>query len=154
MRYGVSGAIFERSPAYRRGVVIATGLRNGPSAPDLIDRLREAEAGVRAHVDPATIADHPVIRPWRDAFRSFGAKPSDFRPSIEALTRRAVRGDELPTVSALVDIGTIASLTHLLPVGAHALDDVEHDVELRYATGAEVFVAFSTTSPNIPRPER
>lgn len=150
--YGVSRGIFERFPTYRRGVVVASGLRNGPSVPELIALLRDAEAGVRAKLDPATIADHPTIKPWREAFRSFGAKPSDFRPSIEALARRAVRGDELPSVSALVDIGTIASLSHLLPVGAHALDDVERDIELRHATGAEVFIPFGTDEPEHPTP--
>lgn len=61
----------------------------------------------------------PSIRAWRDAYKRFGARPSDFRASIEALARRVLRGDALPAINALVDIGNLVSLRYLMPVGAH-----------------------------------
>jgi DNA/RNA-binding domain of Phe-tRNA-synthetase-like protein len=150
VRYGVSAEIFQRYPSYRRGVVIAHGLDNGPATPELLTQLRASEQQIRSALDPSAIADHPRISTWRDAFRSFGAKPSDFRPSVEALARRAARGDELPSISTLVDIGTIASLQNLMPVGAHALDEVAGDIELRFATGAEQFTAFGSADSETP----
>lgn len=152
IRYGVSEEVFQRHPGYRRGVVIVRSLHNGPSTVELVSELRAAEESLRTDLSPTSIAQHPRIEPWRDAFRSFGAKPSDYRPSVEALVRRAVRGDELPSISTLVDVGTVASLINLMPIGAHALDEVAHDIELRFATGLEHFTAFGSTEPESPEP--
>ncbi|NUR03773.1 MAG: hypothetical protein HOY79_46865 [Streptomyces sp.] len=150
IRYAVSDEVFQRFPGYRRGVVIARDLRNGPATPELLGELRTAEERLHKELDPATIARHPRIEPWRDAFRAFGAKPSDFRPSVEALARRAARGDQLPSISALVDLGTLASLHNLMPIGAHALDEVSGDIELRLAYGREHFTAFGSTESETP----
>lgn len=152
VRYAVSGEIFERFPGYRRGVVVARDLNNGPAAPELLSELRTAEERLHKELDPAAIAQHPRIEPWRDAFRAFGARPSDFRPSVEALARRAARGDQLPSVSALVDLGTLACLDNLMPIGAHALDEVTEDIELRLASGREHFTAFGSTEAETPPP--
>ncbi|MBR7827803.1 hypothetical protein KDK95_15900 [Actinospica sp. MGRD01-02] len=150
--YAVSDEVFERFPGYRRGVVIARGLRNGPAAPELLAELRAEEERLHKELDAATIAQHPRIEPWRDAFRAFGSKPSDFRPSVEALARRAARGDQLPSVSSLVDLGTLACLHNLMPIGAHSLDEVTGDIELRIASGREHFTAFGSTESETPRP--
>ncbi len=71
-------------------------------------------------------------------------KPSEFRPSVEALARRVLRGDALPLISALVDIGTLASIRYMLPIGAHALDEARGDLSLRLARGDENFEPFGT----------
>ncbi len=98
--YSISPEIFARYPGYVRGVVIAHGVTNGSSPDDLVQMLRDAEASVRARVDPDRVAEEPRIKSWREAYRAFGAKPSEFRSSVEAMARRALRGDELPSISA------------------------------------------------------
>jgi len=94
--YSISPEIFARFPGYVRGVVIAHGVTNGPSPAELVKMLREAEASVRDRLDPEQIAEVPRIKSWREAYRAFGAKPAEFRSSVEAMVRRALRGDELP----------------------------------------------------------
>lgn len=136
--YTVSDLVFAAHPDYRVAVVQADGVHNGPSQPDLVNLFDRACAEVRSRIELETVATHERIRPWREAFRAFGAKPSDFRPSVEALVRRAAR-DTLAPLSRLVDIGTVISLRHLVPVGGHALEDVEGPIMLRPATGFEVF---------------
>lgn len=150
--YTIADDVFARFPGYVRGVVLAHGVTNGPSPAELVALLRAAEDEVRRTVDPATIAGHPLIRSWREAFRATGAKPSEFRSSIEALARRVTRGDPLPTISALVDIGSVISLRHLLPAGAHAIDALTEDLWLRPATGSEVFTALDGEAVEHPIP--
>ncbi|NLE11983.1 MAG: cytoplasmic protein, partial [Actinobacteria bacterium] len=150
--YSVSPDIFERFPGYVRGVVIAHDVTNGPSPADLVQLMREAEESVRARVDPQQIAEEPRIKSWREAYRAFGAKPSEYRSSVEAMARRALRGDQLPSISALVDLGNVMSLRHLLPAGAHAIDLLNGDIELRLATGEEDFVAFGSEELEHPLP--
>ncbi len=120
--YTISNEVFERFPGYVRGVVVAYGVKNGSSPDELIQLLRDAEESVRNRLDIEEIADRPRIKSWRDAYRAFGAKPNQFRSSIEAMTRRVLRNNPIPSINSLVDIGNTVSLRHLVPAGVHAID--------------------------------
>jgi DNA/RNA-binding domain of Phe-tRNA-synthetase-like protein len=150
--YTVDSKVFEMFPGYVRGVVIASDVKNGASPDDLVSMLRDAETTLRARLSIDALAEHPRIESWRRAFRELGARPSEFRSSIEALARRVLRGEPMRSVSSLVDIGTLASLAHLLPVGAHAIDVVTQDIALRPATGDEEFVALGSQEVERPLP--
>lgn len=153
--YSISDEVFSKFPGYVRGVVIAQEVHNGDSPPELVAMLREAEASLRQKTSLEQIAAHPNIAAWREAFRQMGVKPSEFRSSIEALGRRALREQELPSINALVDIGNVLSLRHLAPAGGHAIDVLTGDIALRPATGQEIFVPFGEgpeAAPEHPNP--
>jgi len=150
--YSIDDEVFGRFPGYVRGVVLAYGVSNGDSPPELIAMLRDAEVSVRDRVEKDGLADHPRISSWREAYRSFGAKPSKFRSSIEAMVRRVLSNHELPIINTLVDIGNVLSLRHLVPTGGHAIDEVEEDIILRPANGEETFVPFGSDQVEHPIP--
>ncbi|MCJ7525433.1 MAG: hypothetical protein MUP71_09470 [Candidatus Aminicenantes bacterium] len=150
LTYTIADEVFARFPEYRRGVVLAHEVKNGDSSPELVELLRSEEALVRERLQVETLTAEPRLASWREAFRQLGFKPGDNRPSIEALLRRVLRGQELPSINALVDIGNIVSLRHLLPVGSHAIDVLEHDIALLPASGLEEFIAFGSEA--IERP--
>lgn len=150
LMYSLAGEVFAGFPDYRRGVVVARGLRNGDSPPDLLAMLRSEEAGARRRLSLETLTAEPRLASWREAFRRLGYKPGDFRPSIEALLRRVLKGQDLPAINALADIGNIVSLRHLLPVGGHAVDVLARDIALRPATGTEEFVPFGAGAAERP----
>lgn len=79
-------------------------------------------------------------------------KPGDFRPSAEGMLRRVLRGQALPSVNPLVDIGNIVSLRRLFPVGCHAVDRLEGNLEMREAQGTETFLPFDSESVEHPEP--
>lgn len=140
LTYRVHKRIFDQFPGYRLGVLVFTGLDNTGSRPDLLALLRAAEESARKKVTGA-VTDQPVVAAWRDAYMQFGAKPSEHRSSIEALLRRVTKPDALPTISPLVDIGTIISIKHLAPAGVHPLRHSETVIDLRLAHAADRFVA-------------
>lgn len=150
--YSISDEIFSLFPEYARGVVLAFDVSNAESPPNLVEMLREAEASVRDRVKLETLAAHPRIASWREAFRRLGIKPSEFRSSIEAMARRVLRQHELPSINALVDIGNILSLRHFLPAGSHAIDVLNHDIALRRASGEEEFVPLGSEEVEHPDP--
>jgi DNA/RNA-binding domain of Phe-tRNA-synthetase-like protein len=155
LRYYIANEIFERFPDYCRGVVIAHGVRNGSSPPELLDRLRAAEGALSAQLGGENVATLPRIAAWREAYRALGVKPSEFRPSVEALIRRVAKNDPLPAINAMVDLGNLVSIQHLLPIGAHAIDilrGAEQDIALRLATGAETFEPFGSDAIEHPLP--
>ena len=150
IQYSVTDEIFERFPEFLRGVVIARDVVNRASPPELINLLREAEAQLREQVNAETLITHPRIVSWREAFRTLGIKPSEYRPSLEAMARRVINGNALPSINALVDIGNIISLRRLLPVGGHSLNHVSQEISLRPASGEEKFIPFGSDQMEHP----
>ncbi len=150
--FTIDEEIFRRFPGYLRGVVVAEGVHNGSSPDELVGLLREAEASLRTSLSIDGLSDDPRFKAWREAYRSFGAKPSEFRSSIEALARRVLHDNELPVINALVDIGTVVSLKYVVPVGGHAIDVLKDSIALRFATGQENFTAFGSQAEERPLP--
>jgi DNA/RNA-binding domain of Phe-tRNA-synthetase-like protein len=138
--YEVAADVFHAYPGYRLGVAVFDWLDNSRAAPALAELLRAAEQRLRDSV-AGNVAEHPSVAPWRNAYRAFGAKPSEHRSSIESLLRRVVKPDQLPTINPLVDIGTLVSLGTLMPVGVHPLRHPQTQVELRRAREGDSFVA-------------
>lgn len=153
IQYSISPEVFEKFPAYVRGVVLAVGVKNGESSPELVQLMRSEEKSLQQRLNVDDIVNEPRINSWREAFRSLGIKPSEYRSSIEAMSRRVLRGNELPAINALVDIGNIISLRHLIPTGGHALDNVSGDIALRPAKGSEDFVPFGMQDHEHPDPD-
>lgn len=148
----IDSRIFERFPGLRVGTVVARGLDNRGSTAPLSPGLRDAEAAARRALTGALV-EHPRIAPWREAYRAFGAKPKKYPSSIEALARRVLRGDPLPSISPLVDLYNTLSLRYLLPFGGEDLDKVQGRVELRFAGEAEPEVALlGRPEPASPEP--
>ena len=152
LSYSIAAEVFAKFPEYRRGLVMAQGVRNGASPEELVHILRQEESRARENLNIDTLTAEPRLSSWREAFRRLGYKPGDFRPSIEALLRRVLRGQDLPTINALVDIGNIVSLRRLLPVGGHAIDVLVQDIALRPATGSEEFIPFGSETAEHPVP--
>jgi DNA/RNA-binding domain of Phe-tRNA-synthetase-like protein len=150
--YSIDDEVFIQFPGYVRGVVLAYDVRNAESPLDLIEMLRAEETSVRDRLNKEEIARHPHISSWREAYRSFGAKPGKYRSSIEAMVRRVLGNNELPSINALVDIGNILSLRYLVPMGGHAIDVVKKDLVLRPASGEEAFVPFGSEQAEHPSP--
>lgn len=134
----VDRAVHAEHPDYVALIVLATGLANGPSDGESDAQLAGAEAQLRASgLHRAT--DHPHITAWRAAFSSFGAKPSRYPSSAEALIGRLLKGQPLPRVNALVDLYNAVSVLHVVPVGGEDADRLHGPLRLTVATGGEPF---------------
>ncbi|CAG0951206.1 hypothetical protein ANAEL_00079 [Anaerolineales bacterium] len=144
--------MFSKFPAYRRGIIIAHDIVNGDSPEELVTNLRDAEKVLCQQLTNDAILLHPCIASWRGAYRSLGIKPSEFRPSMEALVRRVLKKDPLPAINKVVDLGNLISIQHLVPIGAHAIDHLTADMDLRLATGDEIFEPFGTELVEHPNP--
>lgn len=133
----VDPQIFARFPGVLVGVVVARGVDNRTPRPELGNELRRAERSARERLGSGPVIDHDRIAPWREAYRAFGAKPSKYRSSIEALLRRVLSGEELPGINPLVDLYNRVSLDHLLPAGGEDLDALAGTLRLRFAGEGE-----------------
>jgi DNA/RNA-binding domain of Phe-tRNA-synthetase-like protein len=138
-RLRLDPAVADRFPTYSGLIVYAFGLANGPSDAASVARLRAAEATARLAFADQRPADHPHVAAWRRAYAAFGAKPSKYPCSVEALAGRTVKGQDLPAINRVVDLYNAISLRHVLPVGGEDLDALDGDLILTFATGDEQF---------------
>ena len=145
MLYHIDPLLFQNYPGYVRGLVIVRRVINIAGPIDEVERmLLGAQKTIRQRADLEPPAAHPNIAAWREAYRAFGAKPSEYPSAIEALVKRVRRGDE--------DLHQYARrhmqqrlAPYLVPIGGHAIDVMSPDEELRlgFARGDEDFVPFN-----------
>jgi DNA/RNA-binding domain of Phe-tRNA-synthetase-like protein len=133
----VSPQITAAWPDYEAAVVIAEGIRNGPSD-EVSERLLAAAEQAARDSGLERAADDPRIAAWRRVFSEFGSKPSRYPCSAESLLARVLKGGELPRINALVDTYNAVSLRHLIPVGGEDLDQLQGDLRLVRAEDGEV----------------
>jgi DNA/RNA-binding domain of Phe-tRNA-synthetase-like protein len=139
MKFDISG-IVEDYPGVHIGVLVAKGLDNKISYADLFRLQKEALVAAQEQIGDQPPTKHPHIASWRDLYRSFGSKPSDYRPSAEALIRRALKTGKLPRINNAVDLYNIVSVRNVIPMGGFDTDYVEGDIYLRRSEGGEKFL--------------
>lgn len=133
----VSPDIFKLRPDYRALLLIVEGIPQGPSGAKSEALLQEAESSARGVLSKQAVTEIPHVAAWREAYKSFGAKPKKDRSSLESLMRRAEGG--LPRVNRLTDIYNAISVKHQIPFGGEDLDKYNGHASLIRATGQENF---------------
>ena len=139
MRFRVAPEIFDRFPDYCVGAVVATVLDNG--AADVNDTLNASIQQTRAAANEDSGRIEAATEVWRRAFGDVEIDPEEFPSSIEALIRAAVQGTGPNPINPAVDLANAVSLRYGLPIGAHDLDKLRGDFEVRLARQGEKFAA-------------
>lgn len=152
-RLRVDQRVLDAFPGYSVLVIYARGLTNGESDAISERELRAAEAEARASLGERKPAEHEHVAAWRGAFAAFGAKPSRYPCSVEALLSRVLKGQELPAINQIVDLYNAVSIRHVLPVGGEDLDRLTSDLTLAFADGTEPFDVVQGGEVTIEHPE-
>jgi DNA/RNA-binding domain of Phe-tRNA-synthetase-like protein len=138
-------------PDYAALLIVAEGLRPGPSDAASDALLAAAEDRAREHLGDSRPEELPEVAEWREAFRAFGAKPQRTRPSVEALLRRVDAG--LPRIDRITDAYNAVSIACLLPVGGEDLAHYTGPARLVRAAGDEDFDTSANGQPVVEHPE-
>jgi len=94
------------------------------------EQLRHRYGGVKS-------AEVPGAAEARALYKALGLDPTKIRPSNEALLRRVLKGEGLPTVNTLVDALNLCSLRYQLPFGLYDADRIRPPVLLRRGAAGE-----------------
>ena len=139
-RFTVEAAVFEKLPDYCVGVVVARGLDNHSQSEAVSRMLDQAAADFAQANREANIRELPGVKACRGAFQALGMNPNKFMCSIESLMKRVQKSGALPHINTVVDLGNAFSLTYQLPMGAHDVDKLEGDIEIRFSTPEDHFL--------------
>ena len=143
--------IVARFPAIVGGVLLADGVRNGPSPVELVDAYQEEQRAVLARLGETPLSEVQSLAVWRRAFRAFGVDPTAYRSAAEALLRRLTKQGSIPSINTLVDIGNLVSIRYGLPVAVFDRASITDGLTVRLATGDESFTDLGSGA--IERPE-
>jgi DNA/RNA-binding domain of Phe-tRNA-synthetase-like protein len=148
----VDASVFSLRPDYRAVLLAVEGLVPGLSDEASEALLQAAEASARRALDGRAVEDLPHVAAWREAYKSFGAKPQRTRNSLEALLRRTASG--LPRVNRLTDVYNAVSVLHMVPLGGEDLAGYTGAPRLIRPTGQEAFdtIAGGTGVTEYPDP--
>jgi DNA/RNA-binding domain of Phe-tRNA-synthetase-like protein len=147
----VGSDVFLLRPDYRAVLLAVDGLVPGPSDEVGEALLQAAETSARKALADNPAEELPHVVAWREAYRSFGAKPQRTRNSLESLLRRAESG--LPRVNRLTDLYNAVSVLHQVPLGGEDLTGYAGAPRLVRATGAEPFDTVAGGFPVVEHPD-
>lgn len=147
----VDANVFALRPDYRVLLLVVDGLIPGPSDQTSEALLLRAEAAASEMLRERSVDELPHVAAWREAYRSFGAKPQRTRNSLEALLRRAASG--LPRVNRLTDLYNAISVLHHVPLGGEDLSRYAGASRLVRANGDECFDTVANGVEVIEHPE-
>ncbi len=102
-------------------------------------RWENAMADVRKAYDLSSLADAPQMRAYRAFLWKTSMDPTKSRPAGEALIRRVLQGNEIPSINNAVDAYNIVSMEHALAMGAYDSDRIKGNLTVRFALENEQF---------------
>jgi DNA/RNA-binding domain of Phe-tRNA-synthetase-like protein len=145
MRFQHNEAIWRDFPLLAAGAVIIQGKTSDRDVTLQSQRFLDR---ADARLQRSSESELPEIQAWRRAFAQMGLKPTQYRCASEALLRRYRKERALPHIHPLVDLCNAVSVAYAIPIAVFDLDRVEGNLEVRYANGAEVYLAFSGETEN------
>lgn len=148
----IDTAVLEKYPTLKVGVLCVKGLKNAEDQAEVFELLEKVSNQVKKEYAGKELSKVPKISDWREAYRAFGYKPSSYRPSVEALLRRALGDKGLPNINSVVNLYNLISIKYALPVGADDLQKIQGPIRLTVAEGNESFITLGSKDKEIAKP--
>ena len=115
MKFYVTKDVFEKIPDGKFGLVSVTGADNTGNNPEIQAFLQENVEKCTEFYTGKKVKNEPELQPYREAFRNMGINPNRYMCAIEALMTRIAKGQGMPAINTIVDLGNGVSLKHHLP---------------------------------------
>jgi len=87
-----------------------------------------------------SLKDAPTFRAYRNFFWRVGIDPTKNRPAAEALIRRILRDNPIPSINTIVDAYNLASIKTEIALAAFDIQELRGDLIMRFATRGEKFL--------------
>ncbi len=125
------------------GVLAVGGIRKGEEiSEEEKEKIRlflaNANEEAKKFLTSQVISENKIPALWRAAYKKFPGKKGA-RCSIEALLKRVLHGNPVPSIAPTVDITNGISLKYGFPIGAENMDAFCGDLHLGVMQGGEPF---------------
>jgi DNA/RNA-binding domain of Phe-tRNA-synthetase-like protein len=147
MKYTINPYVFDKNPNLYFGVIIGQNLKNTNTHLTDDEQLTLAEEALRKRMRVDQLKTHPTYSCYRQALLSFQINPNKYPNSLEAMSKRILKGHTLPRINALVDSCNTIGLNNGISLGGHDLRDIHKDLEVRLTISGDLFIPFGSTNP-------
>lgn len=144
-KFVIEKPVWDLFPELSIGIIVAKGVDNSIAKEEelkdeLAAALEAANEEAKQYLTADTLSENEVVSVWRKAYQQFKTKKG-VRCSIEALLKRASKGNAVGNINPLVDIYNVISLKYALPCGGEDLDTFVGDLRLTQTEGDDEFLA-------------
>lgn len=145
-KFIIEKPVWDLFPELSVGIVVAKSVDNSDAKEEelkaeLTAALEAANEEAKKHLTSDVISENEVVAVWRKAYQQFKTKKG-VRCSIEALLKRASKGNAVSNINPLVDIYNVISLKYALPCGGEDMDKFVGDLRLTQTVdGGDEFLA-------------
>ncbi len=144
--------ILNRYPNLVGGVILAQGMKNGPTPEALREFYLDQQRSTLNRIGNTPLSELETLAAWRQAFRTFGVNPTKYRSAPEALLRRLIKKGDIPFINTLVDLNNMVSIRYMLPVAAFDVRTLQGPVTVHFADGSERFTPLGRDNVEHPDP--
>ena len=145
MFFKVSEEIFQKFPNFCVAVVVAEGIDNHGSNGQIEKMLSAAAQEAHELLKNSNLKERREIAVWRESFQSLGINPNKYPSSIEALLKRIAKKPEFPSINDIVNLVNAIGIKNMVPMGAHDLDKLKGDIQIRFSREGEIFTPFGAS---------
>ena len=132
--------IIQNYPNLIAGVIVASGMSNAPTSPELLEAYLAEQETVKTRIGSTPLSELASLGAWRRAISAFGVSPTKYRSAAEALLRRLTKKGDIPSINTLVDIGNLVSIRYGLPVAIFDTREIQGAITVHYADGSETYM--------------
>ena len=139
--------VTEKFPGLTIGIGVVSSVHVEKENAQVQTLKRAVYEEVRARCDIEALRDNPTVRAYRDFYWKLDIDPTKTRPSGEALLRRVLHGNELPTISNVVDAYNLASMKTIVPISGFDNEKLDPPLHIRFAENGETFTGIGMNKP-------
>lgn len=145
----VSAEVADLVPDFKV-LVVEASVQNFPTTDELWNEIRATESAIRHRYKMEEVRHRPAIDATRRAYKAMGKEPNRYRPSAEALCRRAVKGLELYRTLTIIDLINLLSMETGVSIGGFDMDKISgDDLVLGIGKAGEEYTAIGRGELNI-----
>lgn len=126
MKIAIEDQIREAAPGMKV-LAVEADVTNQPTPDELWGELTALANSMRGVMEIPDINRRPAIAATRALYKRLGKDPNRYRPSMEAMSRRLLKGMDLYRIDTLVDLINIVSLSSGYAIGGFDADKIQGD---------------------------
>lgn len=143
MEITLSDTFFQPVPDFKIGVLHYNHIKVESSPQMLKGRLQFFQESLAVDLLEKGVTDLAGIAEWRLVMKMFGADPSRYRHSAEALYRRVKKQNFIPTINSAADVNNFFSLKYEIPAGIYDMDKINGDVLVKIGSEHDEYVGLN-----------
>lgn len=143
MKFSIHPNIFTQFPDFKVGYLLVEGLNQDQHAPELHKIVQKAIDQALKKAEHIS-SDDKRMTSWYQVFSTLALDANKHKPAHIALFDRLKKDGKLPTILPIVDLTNSMSVTHLVPIGTHQLDNLSDDVVIRFTQEGDTFQGMNT----------